>query len=51
MEFDWQHPSVVIESELFQNSKLLPGQDIEDFFGLVIEKGKLLKKPDYEIMS
>ena len=51
VDFGWQHPSVVIESELFQNLSLLPGQDVEDFFGQVIEKGHVLKKPDYEIMA
>ena len=51
IDFGWQHPSVVIESELFQNLSLLPGQDVEDFFGQVIEKGHVLKKPDYEIMA
>ena len=51
INFGWQHPSVVIESELFQNLLLLPGQDIEDFFGHVTEKFTVLKKPDYEIMA
>lgn len=51
INFGWQHPSVVVESELFQNLSLLPRQDIEDFFGQVIEKGHILKKPDYEIMA
>jgi hypothetical protein len=30
--FSWEHPSVVIENELFNNMKLNDGQEIEDFF-------------------
>ena len=51
INFSWQHPSVVIESELFQNLRLLPGQHIEDYYSQVVEKGSILKKPDFEIMS
>jgi hypothetical protein len=28
----WQHPSVIVESETFQNMVLGPRQDIEDFY-------------------
>jgi hypothetical protein len=49
INFSVQHPSVVIESELFQNLRLLPGQNIEDYYSQVVEKGSILKKPDFEI--
>ena len=45
------HPSVVIENEIFQNLSLKPGQNIEDFYCLLIEKGQLLSKPEHEIMA
>jgi hypothetical protein len=47
----WQHPSVVIENEIFHNLSLKPGQNIEDFYCLLIEKGQLLSKPEHEIMA
>ena len=28
----WEHPSVVVESEIFHNMQLAPSQEIEDFF-------------------
>ena len=46
----WQHPSVIIESETFQNMVLGPAQDIEDFYCQILEKGQLLSKPEQEIM-
>ena len=46
----WQHPSVIVESETFQNMTLGSHQDIEDFYCQILEKGKILSKPDEEIM-
>jgi len=46
----WQHPSVVIESESFQNMVLGQTQEIEDFYCQLMEKGKILSKPEEEIM-
>ena len=46
----WQHPSVIVESETFQNMVLGPQQDIEDFYCQILEKGQLLNKQDQEIM-
>lgn len=46
----WDHPSVVIESEIFHSMELAASQEIEDFYCLIQEKGKLLSKPDHEIM-
>ena len=46
-----EHPSVVIENELFNNMKLNNGQEIEDFFCQLTEKGQLLTKPDHEVMA
>ena len=51
VKFDWEHPSVVIENQLFNNMKLHPGQEIEDFYCKLVEKGELLCKPDHEIRS
>ena len=51
MSVGWQHPSVVIENEIFHNLSLKPGQNIEDFYCLLIEKGQLLSKPEHEIMA
>jgi hypothetical protein len=47
----WQHPSVLIENEIFHNLSLKPGQNIEDVYCLLIEKGQLLSKPEHEIMA
>jgi hypothetical protein len=46
-----EHPSVVIENELFNNMKLNNGQEIEDFLCQLTEKGQLLTKPDHEVMA
>jgi hypothetical protein len=43
----WQHPSVVIESESFQNMVLGQTQEIEDFYCQLME---ILKKPEEAIM-
>ena len=51
VKFDWEHPSVIIENQLFNNMKLHPGQEIEDFYCKVIEKGELLSKPEHEVRS
>ena len=43
----WQHPSVVIESESFQNMVLGQTQEIEDFYCQLME---ILSKPEEAIM-
>ena len=48
---DSQSPTVFLESEVFQNSKLKPGQPLEDFYGHLVEKAQILQKPDHEILS
>lgn len=51
IDFGWEHPSVVIENELFNNMKLIDGQEIEDYFCQMTEKAQLLSKPDHEVMA
>jgi len=50
VQIGWQHPSVVIENETFQNIQLYPHQEIEDYYCQLIEKGQILGKNDHEIM-
>jgi hypothetical protein len=38
-----------MESELFHNITLQPGQNIEDYFSSIVDKGQLLQKPEHEI--
>jgi len=39
-----EHPSVVIENELFNNMKINNGQEIEDFFCQLTEKRTIVDK-------
>ena len=41
----------MMESELFLYITLQPGQNIEDNFSRIVDKGQLLQKPEYEIMG
>lgn len=50
VQIGWQHPSIVIENETFQNIQLYPHQEIEDYYCQLIEKGQILGKNDHEIM-
>lgn len=51
IRLDWQHPSVVVENENFHSLILKPGQNIEDYYCLVYEKGQMLGKPEHEMMA
>lgn len=43
--------NMLMHSEIFQNLLLAPGQSIEDFYCQVYEKGKLINKPEHEMLS
>ena len=51
VHFNWQSSTVMMTTEIFQNLRLSPGQSIEDYYCNLVEKGKILKKPDHEILS
>jgi hypothetical protein len=40
-----------MESELFHNITLQPGQNIANYFSSIVDKGQLLQKPEHEIMA
>ncbi|CAC5391988.1 unnamed protein product [Mytilus coruscus] len=40
-----------MHSEIFQNLTLSSGQSVEDFYCQIYEKGKLLVKPEHEMLS
>lgn len=48
---NWQSATVIMESELFQNLSLSPGQTIEDYYSKVVEKGQILQKPTHELLA
>ena len=37
-------PVLLIETELFQNTRLIEGQPIEEYFSKIIDKGRRLQK-------
>lgn len=45
------NPSMMMASEAFQTLTLLPGQPVEDYYCQVLEKGTLMGKPEFEIIS
>lgn len=51
VNFSGHGASVLMHSEIFQNLSLSPGQSVEDFFCQIYEKGKLLNKPEHEMLS
>lgn len=51
VNFNWQCSKAMMESELFHNITLQPGQNIEDYFSSIVDKGQLLQKPEHEIMA
>jgi hypothetical protein len=51
VNFNWQSSKVVMESELFHNITLQLGQNIENYFSSIVDKGQLLQKPEHEIMA
>jgi hypothetical protein len=48
---DAQNPALIAETELFQRMKLAPGQPIETYASLVLEKGAMLQKQQGEMLS
>lgn len=51
INFNWQSSAVLMESEMFNQLCLRPGQNLEDFYSSLMEKGSLLQKPDHEILA
>ncbi|CAC5405275.1 unnamed protein product [Mytilus coruscus] len=49
VDLDWQNPTVMLDSEIFENMSLSSGQSIDDFYCQLVEKANTLKKPDHEI--
>ena len=43
-------PVLLVETEQFNSLRILPAQQIEDYFGKIIEKGKKNNKSDQEIL-
>ncbi|CAC5358751.1 unnamed protein product [Mytilus coruscus] len=43
--------NALMHSEIFQNLTLSSGQSVEDFYCQIYEKGKLLAKPEHEMLS
>ncbi|CAC5371045.1 unnamed protein product [Mytilus coruscus] len=50
VDLDWQNPTVMLDSEIFENMSLSSGQSIDDFYCQLVEKANTLKKPDHEIL-
>jgi hypothetical protein len=48
LNFNWQSSKVMMESELFLYITLQPGQNIEDYFSSIVDKGQLPQKPEHE---
>ena len=51
INFNWQSSTVMIESEMFQQLSLKPGQQLEDYYSNIVEKGSLLQKPAHEMLA
>lgn len=47
---DLRSPTLILESEAFDTLSLSQGQTIDDYYTQVLQKGKLLRKPDHEIL-
>ena len=45
------NPHLLAESEVFQNIRLAPGQNIEEFHAMVLEKGAKLQKTQLDILQ
>ena len=43
-------PVLLVETEQFNSLRLLPSQQIEDYFSKILEKGKKINKSDQEIL-
>ncbi|CAC5415377.1 unnamed protein product [Mytilus coruscus] len=44
VDLDWQNPTVMLDSEIFENMSLSSGQSIDDFYCQLVEKANTLKK-------
>ena len=51
INFSGHGANVLMHSEIFQNLTLSSGQNVEDFFCQIYENGKLLNKPEHEMLS
>ena len=51
VNFNWQSATVIMESEIFQNMVLSPGQSLEDYFSKLSEKSQMLEKPEHELVA
>ena len=51
VNFNWQSATVIMESEIFQNMVLSPGQSLEYYFSQLSEKAQLLKQPEHEVVA
>ena len=51
VNLDWQSPTVLLETEVFENIRLSPGQSIDDYYCQLVEKSSILHKPDHEVLT
>lgn len=51
VNLDWQSPTVLLETEVFENMRLAPGQSIDDFHCQLVEKASMLHKQDHEVLA
>lgn len=51
VNFNWRSSTVMVESEVFQNLELKAGQNIDDYYSSIVDKGAFLKKPDHELLT
>ena len=51
INFNLHSPTVIMESEIFQNMVLSPGQSLEDYYSQMLEKAQILDKPEHEIVA
>ena len=51
INFNLHSATVIMESEIFQNMMLSPGQSLEDYYSQMLEKAQILNKPEHEIVA
>jgi len=49
-EYHLNKPVLLVETEIFQNVRLLNGQQLEDYFSKVVDKGRKINKSAQEIL-
>ena len=49
-EYHLNKPVLLVETEIFQNLRLLNGQQLEDYFSKVVDKGRKINKSAQEIL-